>query len=119
MPEHLMKLAVYGTLRTGSDNLGRIEKTTLIYPGHRRFPAMIYDKGGCGTVVEVHEVDNEALSAYDHYEGISAGVYQRVRTDVTMDDGRTTSAWVYLAGEKLLEQSESFIVITSGDWFNR
>ena len=119
MTDNVMKLAVYGTLRKGSDNLGRIEKTTLIYPGHRRFPAMIYDEAGSGTVVEVHEVDSEALSAYDHYEGISAGVYQRVRTDVTMDDGRTTSAWVYLAGEKLLEQSESFSVITSGDWFNR
>ncbi len=119
MTDNVMKLAVYGTLRKGSDNLGRIEKTTLIYPGHRRFPAMIYDEAGSGTVVEVHEVDSEALIAYDHYEGVSAGVYQRVRTDVAMDDGRTTPAWVYLAGEKLLEQSESFVVITSGDWFNR
>ncbi len=114
-----MKLAVYGTLRKGSNNLGRIEKTALIYPGHRRFPAMIYDEAGSGTVVEVHEVDSEMLITYDHYEGVSEGVYQRVKADVAMDDGRTTKAWVYLAGEKVLEQSESFVVISSGDWFNK
>ncbi len=114
-----MKLAVYGTLRTGSGNLGRIEKTTLFYPGHRRFPAMIYDETGTGTVVEIHEVDSEKLRAYDHYEGVSAGVYQRVMAKVSMDDGTTTNAWVYLAGEKLLEHSESFVAIASGDWFDR
>lgn len=114
-----MKLAVYGTLRKGSSNLGRIGETTLLYPGHRRFPAMIYDKTGSGTVVEIHEVDGKTLIAYDHYEGVSAGVYQRVIAKVSMDDGTTTNAWVYLAGEKLLEQSESFVVITSGNWFDR
>ena len=114
-----MKLAVYGTLRKGSDKLGRIEKTTLIYPGHRRFPAMIHDAAGSGTVVEVQDVDNEVLIAYDRYEGVDAGNYQRVKEDVDMDDGSRTAAWVYLAGEKLLEQSESFFVINSGDWFNR
>ena len=114
-----MKLAGYGTLRKGNSNLGRIEKTTLFYPGHRRFPAMIYDETGTGTVVEIHEVDSETLSAYDHYEGVSAGVYQRVMAKVSMDDGTTTNAWVYLAGEKLLECSESFVAIASGDWFDK
>ena len=114
-----MKLAAYGTLRKGSDNLGRIEKTKLIYPGHRRFPAMIHDAAGSGTVVEVQEIDNEALIAYDRYEGVNEGIYRRVKADVVMDDGSRTAAWVYLAGEKLLEQSESFVVIKSGDWFDR
>ena len=115
----MMKLAVYGTLRKGSGNLCRIEKTALIYPGHQRFPAMIHDAAGSGTVVEVQEVDNEALTAYDRYEGVDAGIYQRVKADVVMDDGSRTAAWVYLAGEKLLEQRESFFAINSGDWFNR
>ena len=114
-----MKLAVYGTLRQGSDSVGRIENTTLIYPGHRRFPAMIRDKTGAGTVVEVHDVDGETLVAYDDYEGVSAGVYRREIMKVVMDDGTTIHAWVYLAGKKLLEQSESFVAITSGDWFDR
>lgn len=114
-----MRLAVYGTLRNGSDNIGRIENTTLVFPGHQRFPAMIDDKAGSGTTVEVHDVNDETLAGYDTYEGVAAGVYRRVSMQVAMNDGTLTDAWVYLAGEKLLEQSESFVVIPSGDWFDR
>ena len=114
-----MKLAVYGTLRTGSDNTGRIDKTTLVYPGHQRFPAMICDTNGHGTTVEVHDVDNKTLADYDEYEGVAASVYHRVRMTVLMDGGSTIEAWVYLAGVKLLEKSASFVVIRSGDWFER
>ena len=59
------------------------------------------------------------LAAYDRYEGVAAGVYQRTLMKVTMADGTTLEAWVYLAGEKLLAQSASFIAISGGDWFER
>ena len=36
-----MKLAVYGTLRNGNENIGRVKNTSLVYPGHQKFPAMI------------------------------------------------------------------------------
>ena len=114
-----MKLAVYGTLRKGSDSVDRIENTALVYPGHQRFPAMIRDASGGGTIVEVHEVDGATLIAYDHYEGVPTGVYRREIMKVVMDDGTMADAWVYLAGEKLLEQRKSFVAITSGDWFDR
>ena len=70
-----MNLAVYGTLRTGSTNTGRINHTALVFPGHQRFPAMICDRNGSGTIVEVHDVDDKTLAAYDDYEGLSAGAY--------------------------------------------
>ena len=114
-----MNLAVYGTLRTGSTNTGRINHTALVFPSHQRFPAMICDRNGSGTIVEVHDVDDKTLAAYDDYEGLSAGVYRRLRMDIIMDDGTIIEAWVYLAGEKILKQSASFAVIPSGDWFNR
>ena len=114
-----MKLAVYGTLRNGSDRLGRIADTALVYPGHRRFPAMIRDEGGEGTIVEIHEVDSETLAAYDRYEGVAAGIYQRDLMKVTMANGTTLEASVYLAGEKLLAQSASFVAVSGGDWLNR
>jgi hypothetical protein len=39
---------------------------------------------------------------------------------VMMDSGLPIEAcWVYLAGEKLLKKSASFVVIPSGDWFKR
>ena len=114
-----MKLAVYGTLRNGSDRLGHIADTALVFPGHRRFPAMIRDECGEGTIVEIHEVDSETLAAYDRYEGVAAGIYQRHQMKVTMVDGTTLDAFVYLAGEKLLARSASFVAISGGDWLNR
>ena len=114
-----MKLAVYGTLRTGSKHTGRIDNTSLVYPGHQRFPAMIPDNAGSGTVVEVHDVDGKMLAEYDAYEGVAAGVYRRAIWTIVMDDGTTIDAWVYLAGEKLLAERASFVTIHSGDWFDR
>ena len=114
-----MKLAVYGTLRNGCNRLGRIADTALVFPGHRRFPAMIHREGGEGTTVEIHEIDSETLAAYDRYEGVGAGIYQRTLMKVTMADGTTLEAWVYLAGKKLLAQSASFVTISGGDWFER
>ena len=74
-----MKLAVYGTLRAGSKNTGIVKNSSLVYPGHESFPAVIHNKKGSGTVVEVHNVSEEDLVRYDMYEGISSGLYRRVR----------------------------------------
>jgi gamma-glutamylcyclotransferase (GGCT)/AIG2-like uncharacterized protein YtfP len=114
-----IKLAAYGTLRNGSNNIGLIANTSLVYPGHQRFPAMIYNEHASGTIVEVQCIDSIMLANYDVYEGVAAGVYRRVEMQVAMDDGSITTAWVYLAGDKLLAQSDSFKEIASGDWFNR
>ena len=63
-----MKLAVYGTLRAGSNKTGVIKNSSLVYPGHESFPAVIHNKKGSGTVVEVHDVSEEDLVRYDMYE---------------------------------------------------
>ena len=80
-----MKLAVYGTLRAGSNKTGVIKNSSLVYPGHESFPAVIHNKKGSGTVVEVHDVSEEDLVRYDMYEGVSSGLYRRVKTKVNMD----------------------------------
>jgi len=36
-----MKLAVYGTLRSGNKNTGILENSSLVFPGHHTFPAVI------------------------------------------------------------------------------
>ena len=41
-----MKLAVYGTLRSGNKNTGVLENSSLVYPGHKQFPAVIQNKKG-------------------------------------------------------------------------
>ena len=114
-----MKLAVYGTLRNGSENTGRVEKTSLVYPGHQRFPAMIQDEKGKGTVVEIHNVTNSQLKEYDLYEGINTGLYKRVKVKVKMDDGEKIEAWTYIAGPELVRVTNVFKEIPNGDWYNR
>ena len=114
-----VKLAVYGTLRDGNKNTGKIKNTALVYPGHQRFPAMIQDYKGKGTVVEVHDVTNEDLVQYDLYEGIKIGLYERVKVDVKLDSGKKQKAWVYVAGSRLLDLVSVFEEIPNGDWYNR
>jgi gamma-glutamylcyclotransferase (GGCT)/AIG2-like uncharacterized protein YtfP len=114
-----MKLAVYGTLRNGNKNTGRVDNTSLVYPGHQRFPAMIQDYKGKGTVVEVHDVTSEDLAQYDMYEGINIGLYERVKVDVDMDSGDKIKTWVYVAGQRLLDMVDIFEEIPNGDWYDR
>jgi gamma-glutamylcyclotransferase (GGCT)/AIG2-like uncharacterized protein YtfP len=114
-----MKLAVYGTLRNGNENTGRVDNTSLVYPGHQRFPAMIQDYKGKGTVVEVHDVTSEDLAQYDMYEGINIGLYERVKVDVDMDSGDKIKTWVYVAGQRLLDMVDIFEEIPNGDWYDR
>ena len=114
-----MKLAVYGTLRNGNKNTGRVKNTSLVYPGHQRFPAMIQDYEGSGTVVELHDVTSEDLAQYDLYEGIAMGLYERVKVSVELDSGKKEKAWAYVAGPKLLDMVSVFKEIPNGDWYNR
>ena len=53
------------------------------------------------------------------YEGVSSGLYRRVKTKVNMDDGSKEKVWLYVAGDELLQRSNMFRVIQSGDWYNR
>ena len=114
-----MKLAVYGTLRNGNKNIGRVDNTSLVYPGHQRFPAMIQDYKGKGTVVEIHDVNSEDLAQYDLYEGVMVGLYDRVKVDVELDSGKQERVWVYVAGPRLLDMVDVFEEIPNGDWYDR
>jgi|TARA_R110000824_G_scaffold218872_2_gene405634 gamma-glutamylcyclotransferase (GGCT)/AIG2-like uncharacterized protein YtfP len=114
-----MKLAVYGTLRSGNKNTGILENSSLVYPGHKQFPAVIQNKKGKGTVVEVHDVTESDIKRYDIYEGISSGLYRRVKAKVKMDGGDLEDVWVYVAGDELIQRSNMFTEIQSGDWYNR
>ena len=87
MSEQKDKIAVYGTLRRGDGDMGKLKRTSLVYPGHQTFPAIIQNSKGSGTVVEVRDVTEEQLMRYDMYEGVASGLYKRVKTDIDMEDG--------------------------------
>ncbi|RTL54718.1 MAG: gamma-glutamylcyclotransferase [Bradyrhizobiaceae bacterium] len=45
---------------------------------------------------EVFEVDDAALAALDDYEGVGERLYDRIETDVAMEDGRILRAFIYV-----------------------
>ena len=71
-----MRLAVYGTLRTGFEETGKIEGFSLVFPGTKSFPALIKNEKGKGAVVEVMDVTDEELNMYDMYESTKDGLYK-------------------------------------------
>ena len=78
------KLAVYGTLRKGSKQTYRVKDVSLVFPGHKNFPAIIKNKEGKGAVVELLGVDDADLISYDNYEGVSSGLYTREKINVEL-----------------------------------
>jgi gamma-glutamylcyclotransferase (GGCT)/AIG2-like uncharacterized protein YtfP len=114
-----MRLAVYGTLRRGFEETGKIEDFSLVFPGHKHFPALIKNKKGKGAVVEVLDVDKEELSMYDMYESVKDGLYIRTTVDVIMDDtDEKEKCWVYVAGPLLWQNSSMFTEVPDGDWLS-
>ena len=114
------KLAVYGTLRKGSDKTYRIKDVSLVFPGHKNFPAVIKNKEGKGAVVELLGVDDTDLLSYDNYEGISTGLYTREAIDVYKeDDTPFTKAWIYIAGPLLISYKSVFEEVPEQDWLSQ
>lgn len=115
-----MRLAVYGTLRRGYPDTGRIEGFSLVFPGTKSFPALIKNTKGKGAVVEVIDVTEDDLNQYDMYEGVRDGLYIRTTADVILDDTKEKEkCWVYVAGPLLWQSSSMFTEVPDGDWLSR
>tara|TARA_R110000824_G_scaffold15603_1_gene65464 strand:+ start:1568 stop:1942 length:375 start_codon:yes stop_codon:yes gene_type:complete len=113
------KLAVYGTLRNGSRDTYRVKDVSLVFPGHKNYPALIKNKEGSGAVVELIDVDNYDLESYDNYEGIKTGLYVREVIDVFEDDNLKTKAWVYIAGPLLMQNKLVFEEVPEQNWLSK
>jgi gamma-glutamylaminecyclotransferase len=109
------KAFVYGTLRSGHGNnrvmfekggdarlIGRATTREKFFLGdggfpraseftHPRAPTAMRGK----VVGEVWEVNAEALANMDHLEG-HPNFYTRRKVRCTLEDGSTTTAWIYL-----------------------
>mgnify|MGYP003626626638 FL=1 len=114
-----MRLAVYGTLRRGFPDTGKAEGFSLVFPGTQSFPAVIKNEKGKGAVVELMDVTTEDLNMYDEYEGVSNGLYIRTTVPITLDNGKTEKAWIYVAGPQLWQSSSSFTEVPDGDWHSQ
>ena len=114
-----MRLAVYGTLRRGFPDKGKVEGFSLVFPGTQSFPAIVKNSKGKGAVVELMDVTNEDLNMYDEYEGISKGLYIRTTVPVILDNGKKEKAWIYVAGPQLWQSSKLFTEVPDGDWHSK
>jgi len=113
-----MRLAVYGTLRRGGDEIGKVSGFSLVFPGTNAFPALIKNTNGSGAVVEMLEPSAEELSYYDQYENVDGGLYIRTTVNVELENGETEKAWAYVAGPMLWENSKTFTEVPDGDWLS-
>lgn len=119
----------YGTLMSGFRRPGRARlDNALRSVGRGWISAALFDLGIYPAAIpaaegrvwgEVHQMlDTEAvLAALDDIEGYSASepetsLYQRVRTAVTLVDGRVADAWVYFYNAPLGRAER----IASGDY---
>lgn len=113
-----MRLAVYGTLRRGGEELGKVNGFSLVFPGTNSFPALIKNANGSGAVVEMLELSKGDMAYYDEYENIDGGLYIRTTVDVELDSGEKEKAWAYVAGPMLWENSKTFTEVPEGDWLS-
>lgn len=113
-----MRLAVYGTLRRGRPEIGKVEGFSLVFPGTKSYPALVKNVNGKGAVVELLDVSKEDLNMFDMYENVDGGLYIRTTVDVNLFDGEKEKAWIYVAGPVLWESSKLFTEVPDGDWFS-
>lgn len=134
-PERL-PFFVYGTLRPGEANHTRTlrGRTAAEEPAHIR-GALLYDGPGYpyatsgpadavvhGDLVRPRDHDYDEVRAVldrleGHVPGARGNLYERVRTDAVLADGRTVRAWVYLAAAPLAARLRSTATpLAGGDW---
>ena len=129
MSEHVF---FYGTLMAPFNRPGRQRiEGKLRYNGRGTINAALFDLGIYPAAVpaddhslvwgEVYETDEPSavLSALDEIEGYrpnepDRSLYTRVRSDVTLEDGRVHHAWVYFYNAPLGQAQR----ISSGDYLD-
>jgi gamma-glutamylcyclotransferase (GGCT)/AIG2-like uncharacterized protein YtfP len=112
------KLAVYGTLRNGNRDTWKVDGFSLVFPGHRIYPAAMVDSNAKDMVVEVVDVDEQDIAGYDRYESIDTGLYERRIVKVRKDD-KKIDAWMYTIGPALLQGTKVFQQVPKQDWFSK
>ena len=111
------KLAVYGTLRNGKRDTYSVNGFSLVFPGHRHFPAAFYDKDAKGMVVEIIDVDNADIAGYDIYESVDTGLYERRIVKVNKKD-EVVDTWMYTIGPALMQGTGVFERVPKQDWLS-
>jgi|TARA_X000001388_G_C2232725_1_gene123838 gamma-glutamylcyclotransferase (GGCT)/AIG2-like uncharacterized protein YtfP len=112
------KLAVYGTLRNGKRDTWKVDGYSLVFPGHRDFPAALPDRKQKGMIVEVFDVDDIDMVSYDRYEGVDSNLYHRKIVSAYKGE-EEVEAWMYIIGSSLLQYCQLFELVPNKDWMSK
>lgn len=116
---------VYGTLRRGASNHFRMTAAKFISPATvtgrlyrvHWYPGMVLDEAGSAIHGDIYEVDKDTLAILDVFEGLAAGEvegteYRRLKSPVTLEDGRVVDAWVW----EWIGATDEIKRLADGDW---
>lgn len=119
MKKETVLIAIYGTLRKGECNHHFLKDACsicnctfsgVLYDTGWGYPAVVLE-GGKPVVAELAEISLEAWARVDRLEGYPR-LYDRLLTEVVLEDGSTVEAWVYVM-QRLPVGAR---IIESGDW---
>ena len=118
-------LFVYGALRQGASNDGRLAEARWFGPAEIAgtlvkidwYPGLVLGEGGL-VKGEVYEIGPELLKELDEFEGIGLeddrnGEYQRIRAEVSLK-GERVEVWIY----EWLKGIAGYERVESGDWLS-
>lgn len=108
------KIFVYGTLKRGQGNHGRL--ANAVYLGKARtvknftmyvdvLPYLYREEDGPGVIGEIYEVDDDTLETIDRLEGHPI-LYKREK--IKLDDGKEVFAYIYQGKITNAESREEF-----------
>ena len=114
------RVFVYGTLRRGGTQHGRMAGAEFVTPGTVRgrlyridwYPGVVLDDAGDEISGEVYAVGPSQLAQLDAFEGSE---YRRVRVEVNCGGGHRSplTAWIW----EWLGSADESRRMTGGDWF--
>lgn len=113
----MVKVAVYGTLRAGQSNSGRLGRDAVLMSVERLagwsmvslggFPACFEDEIGSGVTIEVYEISDAAFASCDRLEGYPS-FYDRKLVETSVGE-----AWIYFMTKA---KTNRYSLVIGGDW---
>ncbi|MFX0070961.1 MAG: gamma-glutamylcyclotransferase family protein [Candidatus Hermodarchaeota archaeon] len=111
----------YGTFITHRHwkNKSNVEICTVInyvriFPKGNWFPYVLPLKGASFKALKF-DVNEQELEALDQYEGVYAGLYRRVQTEVFLNENRKRKAFIYVPTENTIKTQNLSIEIDRND----
>ena len=85
-----------------------------IFPKENWFPYVLYLEGASFWALKF-SVNEEQLKELDYYEGVSAGLFERIQTDIVLKDKKRSKAFIYIPTEKTIKSQNLILELDKKD----